>query len=187
MGNGDHGDHAVAEVESEGDVEQDASHPRQYRVEGLELQVPAHLRADELETPDLDLDPRRPLQRILHVLRQLIGLLRALGQPDQVLLGVAELLDDGVSELDLVETLPHQIHGRRLVVADLDQRSAGEVDPVVEATDEEDPDQAQEHEPARGGVEPSPLAHEIVVGIDEDLDHGDPRWKCSRPGDRACT
>ena len=38
---------------------------------------------------------------------------------------IAELLDHGVAELDIVESFPHQIDGRRLVVADLDRRGAG--------------------------------------------------------------
>src|SRR5206468_9957262 len=113
MGDGDRGDHAVPEVETEGHVDQDARYAREDGVEGLELEITPYLGTDELEPPDLDRAARRPRQGVLHLFGERLGLLSRLMQPDQIFLGVAELLDDGLAQLDLVEAAPDNLHGHR--------------------------------------------------------------------------
>ena len=147
--------------------------PGQHGVQRLELQVAPDLGADELHAPDLDLAPpttlpSAPWRRDAELLRLLLGL----GEPDQVFAGVAELLDDGAAQLELVEALPDLADRDRLVVPHLDQGSAREVDAVVQAPVQPDGQEREDDRPQRGGVEPAALAHEVVVRVDEDLEHG---------------
>src|SRR5215471_15924463 len=135
------------------------------------LKVAPHLRPHELEATDLHPGSRGVRERVHHLLREGFRALAGLVEADQVLLGVAELLDHGLAELDLVEPAPHHVHGDGPVVAHLDQGASGEVDAVVEATPEEDGDQAQHHEAAGDEIEPAAPAHEVEIGVDEDLEH----------------
>src|SRR5262249_17376146 len=166
---------AIPEVEADGHVNQDAGHPRQHGVECLELEVPADLGTHELEPPDLHVAARRLAEGGQYPLRQRLRIVPGLVQPDQVFLGVAELLDDRVAaQADLVETLAHRLHGDWLVETHLHERAAREVDSVGQTSAKEDRDQAQQDEPAREEVEPPTLADEIVIGVDEDLQHARP-------------
>ena len=82
-------------------------HAGQDRVERLELEVAADLGPDELDPADLDLGPGGLGESGLDLrASSCSGVSPRLGQPDQVLLGVAELLDDRAAQLDLVEAAP---------------------------------------------------------------------------------
>ena len=99
--------------------------PAEHGVERLQLQVAPDLGADELHAPDLDLAPAAPLPSAPGPAGLISSVFcSALGEPDQVLAGVAELLDDGAAQLELVEALTHLADRDRLVVAHLDQGAA---------------------------------------------------------------
>ena len=106
--------------------------PGEHRVDRLQLEVPSDLGPDELEPAHLEAGQPGLAQPLLDLLRGLLEGAARRGNPDQVLLGVAELLDDAVAQADPVERLPHGVDRRRLLEAHLHERAPGEVDAVPE-------------------------------------------------------
>src|SRR5581483_6683723 len=91
------------------------------------------------------------------------------------------------AEPQLVEALADLGHRHRLLVANLDQGPAGEVDAVVEAAVQDDRGDGQQHRAEGDAVEPVAFAYEVVVGVDEDLEHRRPRSRSAPHAATPCT
>jgi hypothetical protein len=181
----DHRGHPPLEVEAERHVDEDPGHPRQDRVEGLELEIAADLGPDRLDPPDLELADRGR-QRLLGAPRELLERLpRQLG-PNQVLLRIAEPLNDRAAELDAVQRGPDLLDLDGLGEPHLDQRAAREVDARRQPALVRDVGEAQEREPDRDRVGDPALADEVVVCVREDLEHEQARSRCARAGGAPC-
>src|SRR6185436_20133447 len=112
-----------------------------------------------------------PPYRLLDPLRRLLERAGGRRNPDEVLLRVAELLDDALPHADPVERAADGVHRRGLLEAHLDQGPAREVDAVLEPALPGDVTQAGQGHDQRDHVRPVALVDEVVLRVGEDLHH----------------
>src|SRR5207302_641155 len=173
VADGDHRRDPAAQIEPEREIDGDPHEAGQHEVDGLQLELPADLGADELDPPDLELAEGGPgTERALDAAGDFFRAHRLdQRQPDDVLAVVAELLDDALAQLNRGEARPDLGDRGHLLESHLDQGAAGEVEVVAQPAPDGERAEADQGEGDRDDIGPLPLADEVVVRTPKELDH----------------
>ena len=166
-----------ADLESQGDVGQDAREREDRRQDPLALELLADDRPDDLGADDLERPEIRLLERGHDGIGILTQIARALrrrlrdADHDHVLGGVAVVLDDGV----VPNPVGQRRHGRsdaidggRLLELDDDDAAASEVDAEREPPGRDGGRAGQDHEQRQADGVPAP-PHEVIIRRFENL------------------
>ena len=163
MKRGDHGGNAELPFVAEPDVKTDQQYRQQRGNEAVAQQVVADLRTDELGAADLEAGLEDRLDRRD---RLLLGraAARLLLNPDEHVVGVPEVLQRDVVEVQdgQLRTQGGEVDG--FVRSRLDQDAADEVQPQIEAQDPQRHQRGESQDDGESEGEPSPV-HEADVGV----------------------
>jgi hypothetical protein len=127
----DHRRHPALEVESKPDVHQDPGQARRHGIHRLQLEIAAHLGADEFDAADVErAEGGIAGQGGLDAGRDLAGRVRDLRRADDIFRRIPELLNHAAPQADAGQRRPELRGLRRVLETNLYERAAREIEVV---------------------------------------------------------